>query len=101
MTGTPHPLTSILAKSQTDPSFRERLLADPAATLAAEGMAVPPGLTVAVVEDTATKTHLVLPPATPDGVLSDRELDGVAGGVFGPGGIWGDGPMLGFRSRFP
>ncbi|WP_431857957.1 NHLP leader peptide family RiPP precursor [Azospirillum sp.] len=76
----PHPLAAIFEKAQTDPSFRERLLADPNATLATEGVPVPPGFTVVVVEDTPTRMHLVLPPLPPTGEVSEQDLDAVAGG---------------------
>ncbi|WP_431855288.1 NHLP leader peptide family RiPP precursor [Azospirillum sp.] len=80
MTETAHPLAAIFEKAQTDPSFRERLLADPAAVLAGEGFTVPPGLTVVAVEDTPTRMHLVLPSALPTGEVSEQDLDAVAGG---------------------
>lgn len=82
MTATAHPLAAILEKAQTDPSFREKLLADPAATLAGEGLAVPPGFTVVALEDTPTRMHLVLPPVSPTGEVSEQDLDAVAGGLW-------------------
>lgn len=90
MTDATHPLDRILAKADADRAFRARLVAAPAAALAAEGVAVPEGLTLAVVEDTPTRVHLVLPAATPDRALSDEELDGVAGGFIRPPAWWND-----------
>ena len=58
---------------------RNGLLADPAATLAAEGAPVPDGLTVKAVENTYQLFHLVIP-AKP-GDLSDADLDQVSGGT--------------------
>lgn len=78
----------IVAKAWTDDAFKARLVADPAGTLAAEGVPVPDGMTLAVLEDTDTLRHIVIP-AKPDGVLSDAALDDVAAGS------WFDG----FRNR--
>ncbi len=69
----------IIAKAWRDPAFKAKLMADPQATLKEAGVAVPAGVTVTVVENTAQHFHLVLPPK-PTGVLSDEALDGVAGG---------------------
>jgi hypothetical protein len=65
----PHPL---IAKCWADESFKQRLLAEPAATLAAEGIAVPEGVTIRVLEDTAQVQHLVIPLQRRD--LPDAEL---------------------------
>jgi hypothetical protein len=55
--------------------------------LKAEGIDVPAGMTVTVVENTDKQFHLVLPPVPTD-ELSDEALDAVAGGFshFPPGG---------------
>ena len=45
----------------------------------AEGIVVPAGMTVTVVENTDKQFHLVLPPVPTD-ELSDEALDAVAGG---------------------
>jgi len=47
--------------------------------LKAEGIDVPAGMTVTVVENTDKQFHLVLPPVPTD-ELSDDALDGVSGG---------------------
>jgi hypothetical protein len=73
----------IIAKAWRDPAFKAALITNPAAALKAEGMDVPVGMTVTVLENTDKQFHLVLPPA-PTEELSDEALDGVAGGV----GIW-------------
>ena len=78
MTADENPLGSIVSKALQDEAFKERLIADPAATLAAEGVEIPDDVTVKVVADTETVRHLVLPAA---GALSDSELAGLAGGV--------------------
>ena len=70
----------LIAKCWADDAFKQRLLADPAGTLAAEGMAVPEGVTLRVVEDTAQSLTLVIPPRPTE--LTDEALEGMAGGGF-------------------
>jgi hypothetical protein len=70
----------VVAKAWRDPSFKAKLLADPQAVLKEAGLAVPAGVTVKVVENTATHLHFVLPPK-PTGQLSDEALDAVAAGA--------------------
>jgi len=70
----------IVAKAWRDPSFKAELIANPVAALKAEGIDVPAGMTVTVVENTDKLFHLVLPPV-PAGELSEEALDAVAGGV--------------------
>lgn len=74
----------IIARAWADPAFKQALLSDPAATLAAEGLPTPAGVELKVVENTPTLVHLILP-AKPDAELSDDELDGVSGGYAGFG----------------
>jgi hypothetical protein len=69
----------IIAKAWRDPAFKAELIANPAAALKAEGIDVPAGMTVTVVENTDKQFHLVLPPVPTD-ALSDEALDAVAGG---------------------
>jgi hypothetical protein len=69
----------IVAKAWRDPAFKAKLLADPQAILKDAGVAVPAGVTVKVVENSASLFHLVLPPK-PTGEISDEDLDRVAGG---------------------
>ena len=72
---------NIIAKAWSDPAFKAELLADPHKVLTAAGMALKPGVTIKVVENTDTLHHLVLPPK-PTGELNDADLDKVAGGTF-------------------
>jgi Nitrile hydratase, alpha chain len=71
----------IVAKAWRDPAFKAELIANPAAALKAEGIDVPAGMTVTVVENTDKQFHLVLPPVPTD-ELCDEALDAVAGGVW-------------------
>ncbi|MFV3127226.1 NHLP leader peptide family RiPP precursor [Niveispirillum sp. KHB5.9] len=70
--------SKIIAKAWADDGFKARLLADPAAVLKAEGLEIPAGIAVRVVEETSTTRTLVLPARPTD--LSDDELDSVDGG---------------------
>jgi hypothetical protein len=70
----------IIAKCWTDRGFEQQLLADPAGALAAEGISVPDGVTVKVVQDTEQVVHLVIP-ARPQEV-SDDALKALAGGIL-------------------
>ncbi|NCC36243.1 MAG: NHLP leader peptide family natural product precursor [Chloroflexia bacterium] len=67
----------LIAKCWADEAFKQQLLADPAGTLQAEGMAVPEGVTVRVVENTAQDITLVIPPRPAQ--LSDEQMSVAAG----------------------
>ncbi len=69
----------LIAKSWADEDFKNQLLADPAATMKAEGIKLPEGVSVNAVEDTAQSFTLVVP-AKPDN-LSDEDLTDTAGGA--------------------
>lgn len=77
-------LSRFIARCWSDAAFKARLLADPAAVLREEGVEVPAGIQLRVLEDTAQEVHLVIPVRPAE--LSDEALDNVAGG----GGIFGD-----------
>jgi hypothetical protein len=70
----------IVARAWREPGFKAKLMADPATALKAAGAALPPGVTVTVVEDAATLVHVVLPPK-PVGALSDEALEKASGGT--------------------
>jgi Nitrile hydratase, alpha chain len=79
---------TLVQRSLEDEEFRQRLLDDPKGTLEQElGSALPQGLEVRVVEESADTIYLVLPSASPvgdqGGELSEEELESVAGGVGG------------------
>ncbi|MEA1648117.1 NHLP leader peptide family RiPP precursor [Nitrospirillum sp. BR 11164] len=69
----------IVAKAWTDEAFKARLLADPATVLRREGMDLPAGVAIRVVEDTGTARTLVLPAKPAD--LTEEELGRVVGGA--------------------
>ena len=73
------PYLRLAARARGDAGFKRRLLADPAAALAEQGLQLPPGVAVRVHESTPTLVHLALPPK-PSDELSDEQLDAVAGG---------------------
>lgn len=72
-------ISQLIAKCWADESFKQKLLADPAATLKAEGTELPAGLSVKALENTDQVFHLVIPARPTE--LSDEELDTVAAGA--------------------
>ena len=76
-------VSEIVAKCWADEGFKKMLLSDPAATLKAEGLELPAGTSLKVLQNTDTVFHLVIP-AKPTGDLSDQDLDKVAGGATIP-----------------
>jgi len=68
----------IVAKALKDEGFKKQLIADPAATLKAEGVEVPEGKTVKVVEDTGNTQHIVLPAIS--GEVTDEMAASIAAG---------------------
>jgi hypothetical protein len=59
---------------------KKRLLADPSAVLKEEGLNIPAGVQVRVMENTDRLVHLTIPPKRWEGELSDDDLENVAGG---------------------
>jgi hypothetical protein len=59
--GIPLPVLRVINKCWDDPEFKRRLFADPVSALKAEGVTLPEGVRVRVVEDTEKTLHLVLP----------------------------------------
>jgi hypothetical protein len=70
--------SQIVAKAWSDEAFKARLLAEPAAVLKENGIPVPEGLVLRVVEDSATVGHLILPLCPPE--LTEADLDQIAAG---------------------
>ena len=69
----------VVARAWADDAFKQRLLAEPAAVLQAEGIAVPQGVEIRAVENTDKVFYFMLPPK-PGVELSDEQLDQLAGG---------------------
>jgi hypothetical protein len=76
--------TQLIEKANTDPAFRQHLLDDPKAAIAdLLGVALPPGMTITVLEEQPGHHVLVLPPAPPavDALpLDELDLALVGGG---------------------
>jgi hypothetical protein len=69
----------LIARAWQDEAFKQRLFDDPRAAIATEtGRAVPEGVEIRVVEETATVRYVVLPRNIAQ--LSDEQLDPIAGG---------------------
>lgn len=75
-----NPWGRIVSKALQDEGFKQRLIADPTAVLAVEGIALPGGISVRVVEDTESVRHLVLP-VLPES-LTEEQLGAIAGGTI-------------------
>lgn len=70
----------ILARSEEDDDFRSRLMEDPKGTIGAElNVSIPESFNIVVHEDTASTTHLVLPPSPK---LTEADLQMAAGGSW-------------------
>jgi len=71
---------TIVTKCWGDPAFKTKLIADPTATLRTEGVTVPDGIKVTVVENTASEFTFVIPPDPSE--LSEDDIDGISGGMY-------------------
>jgi hypothetical protein len=68
-------MSQLIAKCWADEGFKKKLLADPVATLRAEGVELPAGVSYVAHENTERVVHLVIPAKPTD--LSDEDLDRV------------------------
>ncbi len=76
------PWKNVLRQAATDPAYRRRLKSKPAQVLAEAGIKEAKGVEYIVVEQTAKKRYIVLPPLAEKGELSNQALDAVvAAGV--------------------
>jgi len=64
----------------SDSNLRSRMLAEPARVLEEQGISVPSGAELRVVEDSADVCHVILPPS-PNTTLADSSMEAVAGGA--------------------
>lgn len=70
----------VVAKAWADDDFKQRFLADPAGVLKEEGVSLPEGIELHVVENTNEVVYLTLP-AKPSEELPDEQLNQVSGGT--------------------
>ena len=73
----------VVARAWDDEAFKGRLLAEPKAVLAQEGVPFPPEVEVRIHENTPTAVHLALPPR-PIAGSSDAQADEASLALFGP-----------------
>ncbi|MGH2601605.1 MAG: nitrile hydratase subunit alpha, partial [Dehalococcoidia bacterium] len=73
----PAPWVELWRRAHVEPDFKARLLAEPEAVLVEQGIAVPAGVPVEVVETSDTQGYIAVPPA-PEGLDADAAED-VAG----------------------
>ncbi|WP_041463806.1 NHLP leader peptide family RiPP precursor [Pelodictyon luteolum] len=74
-------LGKIIANAWADEGFKQQFIENPAEILRAEGISVPDGMMVNVMENTPTCMHIVLP-QSPDIDLDGAALDALAGGEY-------------------
>ncbi len=77
-------LHNIIAKACVDNNFKQRLLKDATAVLREEGMEVPVGMEIKMVENTGELVHVVLPRGKNVHALDDAALQKVVGGFKRP-----------------
>jgi len=74
-------INKIIAQAGVDNTFRERLQSDPSVTLRQEGVELPAGVNVRIVENTDDVFYLVLPKRAVKDEVSEKELSAVAAGL--------------------
>jgi hypothetical protein len=67
-------IEKVVAMAWADEAFKHRLLSDPARVLRAQGVSVPEGVEVRIVEDTAMVLHVVLPVKPSSQELSEEQF---------------------------
>jgi len=73
----------LVSRAWADDALKHRLLTDPIPVLRENGIEVPAGVDVRVVEPSDRQLYLLLPPAPPRSTeLTPDELAGVAGGTL-------------------
>jgi hypothetical protein len=69
----------LVAKAWADEAFKAALLSSPMKVLKENGIEVPEGITIHVVENTSDTMYFILPPE-PSDELTDAQLSGSVGG---------------------
>ena len=75
--------SEIITKARADAVFKQRLIETPKSVAAEHGISIPPGVDISVVENTPTVVRIVLTAKQTQGLLSDEQLEAVAGGTGG------------------
>jgi len=70
----------IVARAWQDDGFKKRLIGNPSAVFKEQGLELPAGVQLRLVENTDQVLYLTLPAKPREGQLSDAELAGIAGG---------------------
>jgi hypothetical protein len=78
MSAKENPMQKIITRCWEAEAFKQKLMADPNGVLKAEGVPVPKGITVKVLEDTDSLRYLVIPRRVAS--LSDSDLCSVSAG---------------------
>lgn len=76
----------LFERAARDQVFRQELIRDPRAVIERElGIQIPPSVHIEVLEESPTRSYLILPqpPIAPGEGISDRDLEAVAGGWSG------------------
>jgi len=94
MSAKENPMQKIITKCWQDEEFKKRLMADPAATLRAEGVSVPEGIKFKVVEEDEHTVCIVIPPK-PEMLGDELLADQVSGGAYGLYGCQAGGMQMG------
>ena len=68
----------IIAKALADEKFKQKLIADPAAVMTAEGIEIPTGVKVRAVENTDKLFHIVIPPKPDARTVTDDRIKKLA-----------------------
>jgi len=72
-----NPVSRIIARAWLDEEFKKKLVADPQAVLKMEGIDIPAGITVKILQNDKNTRHLVIPerPQTKSKDLTVKELE--------------------------
>lgn len=74
----------LIRQATQDKAFRNRLLTDPKSVLKEQGLALSDDVQIQVLQETSNQYYLILPASNVSSsesiLLSDQELEGVAGG---------------------
>jgi len=71
----------VISKAWSDEAFKKKLMSDATPILKANGITLPEGVVVKAIENTDKVFYLIIPPKP---VLTDEQLDKVAGGEMEP-----------------